>query len=52
VDIAPYSYNSPTTKAAGGIEFDPIAAGTTVISSNVNGFNNIWSGVTQSVVVQ
>jgi hypothetical protein len=51
VDIQPNSDTSPTTKALGGVELDPQAAGTTVVSSEVNGFNNIWVGASASVVI-
>jgi hypothetical protein len=42
---------SPGTKAAGGVEFDPLTAGSTTVSATVNGFNNDWSGAKSGITV-
>ena len=44
VDVPVNGYYSPTTRAEGGVEFDPVAVGMTTVSTQVNGFSNIWSG--------
>ena len=36
--------NSPTTVAAGGIEFDPLSAGTTTVSASIPGFITTTAG--------
>ncbi|HSW31617.1 MAG TPA: Ig-like domain-containing protein [Longimicrobiales bacterium] len=38
VTIGVGQYNSPTTVAAGGVAFDPVAAGTTTVSATIPGF--------------
>ena len=43
--------NSPTSKAAGGVEFDPLATGITTLSTSVTGFYNSWPGAPLIVTV-
>jgi len=38
VDIAPGQYSSPNTAANGGVEFDPLASGTTTVSATIPSF--------------
>ena len=38
VEIAEGSYDSPTSVAAGGAAFDPLASGTTTVSATIAGF--------------
>ena len=41
VNIAAGQFNSPTSVAAGGVAFDPIAAGTTIVSASATGYTAI-----------
>ena len=51
VSVPINSSYSPSTKTAGGVEFDPLTTGATTVSATVNGFNNGWSGAMASVAV-
>ncbi len=42
VEVNVNAFDSANTIATGGVAFDPIAEGTTTISTNVIGFNNSW----------
>jgi hypothetical protein len=51
VAVQANQFDSPSTVALGGIALDPIAAGTTSISTTVIGFNNSWPASAVSVTV-
>ena len=51
VNIPVNQHNSPTTVAAGGVAFDPIAGGTTTVAATAPGFNSLWSGAAKVVTV-
>jgi hypothetical protein len=51
IDVAVNAYESPATVVAGGVAFDPIAAGSTTVSASAIGFNNLWSGATATIQV-
>jgi hypothetical protein len=51
VEVPVNDFNSPSTVSLGGVAFDPIAAGTTTISTSVIGFNNSWYSSTATVTV-
>jgi hypothetical protein len=51
IEVQAGQYDSATTVAAGGVAFDPIAAGATVVSTEVIGFNNTWSQSYATVTV-
>jgi hypothetical protein len=51
VDVPVNTYQSPTTKAAGGVEFDPLAVGSTAVSASVIGFNNLFPPASVTVNV-
>jgi uncharacterized protein YfiM (DUF2279 family) len=42
---------TPTSVAAGGVAFDPMAGGSTTVSVSAAGFNNAWSATSQAVTV-
>ena len=42
---------TPTSVAAGGVAFDPMAGGSTTVSVSAPGFNNAWSAASQTVTV-
>ena len=42
---------TPTSVAAGGVAFDPMAGGSTTVSVSASGFNNVWSAASQAVTV-
>jgi len=51
VEVAANLYDSASSVAAGGVAFDPVSAGTTVISTSVNGFNNSFALSDETITV-
>ncbi|MHC1725307.1 MAG: PKD domain-containing protein [Syntrophobacteraceae bacterium] len=51
VDVQPNTYDSPATVIAGGVAFDPLSDGTTMVSASSIGFNNAWSQASTTVTV-
>jgi hypothetical protein len=51
IDIPMNQYYSPTSKATGGVAFDPLTGGTTTVAVAAPGFNSAWSGSSQAVTV-
>ncbi len=51
IEIQAGQYDSASTVATGGVAFDPIAAGTTEISTTAIGFDNTWSQSSATVTV-
>jgi hypothetical protein len=51
VEVPINAFDSPATLATGGMELDPLTAGTTTISTEANSFDNSYSTSYQSVTV-
>ncbi|MFH1029483.1 MAG: hypothetical protein V1791_15905, partial [Pseudomonadota bacterium] len=51
INMAVGATYTPTSVAAGGVAFDPMAGGATTVSVTAPGFNNAWSAASQSVTV-
>ncbi len=51
VDIPVNREYTSTTVASGGVAFDPLAAGSTIVAATAPGFNNAWSEASATVAI-